>query len=122
MDLIVKDGLLTAVSVIDGGPAARAGLKPDDHIIKINGQMVRNLTTQEAARRFQGAPNTSFKLQVIRNGEVKPLDLTVTLEPLGVSTVTTRYLDNAVAYVRIRYFNDETPVELATALEQYQTA
>ena len=93
--LIVKDGLLTVASVIDGGPGARAGLKPGDHIIKIDGQMVRNLTTQEATRRFQGAPNTASKLQVIRNGEVKPLDLTVTLEPLGVSTVTTAYLDNA---------------------------
>ena len=116
MELIVKDSLLTAASVIDGGPAARAGLKPGDHIIKINGQIVRNLTTQEAARRFQGAPGTAFKLQVIRNGEVKPLDLTVTLEPLGVSTVTTGYLDNAVAYLRIRYFNEETPAELAKAL------
>ncbi len=118
LELIVKDGLLTAASVIDGGPAARAGLKPGDHIIKINGQMVRNLTTQEAARRFQGAPNTTFKLQVIRNGEIKPLDLSVTLEPLGVSTVTSSYLDNAVAYLRIRYFNEETPVELAAALNQ----
>jgi carboxyl-terminal processing protease len=116
MDIIVKDGLLTAISVIDGGPAARAGLKPDDHIIKVDGQMVRNLTTQEAARRFQGAPGTAFKLQVIRSGEVKPLDLTVTLEPLGGNTVTTSYLDNAVAYVRIRYFNEETPVELAKVL------
>jgi carboxyl-terminal processing protease len=116
LELIVKDGMLTAASVIDGGPAARAGLKPGDHLIKINGQMVRNLTTQEAARRFQGAPNTAFKVQVIRNGEIKPLDMTITLEPLGVSTVTTGYLDNAVAYLRIRYFNEETPVELATAL------
>ena len=116
MDLIVKDGLLTAVSVIDGGPAARAGLKPDDHIIKIDGQMVRNLTTQEAARRFEGAAGAAFKLQLIRNGEVKPLDLSLTLEPLGVNTVSTRFLDNAVAYVRIRYFNDATPVELAKVL------
>jgi carboxyl-terminal processing protease len=123
LELIVKDGLLTAASVIEGGPAARAGMKPGDHIIKIDGQMVRNLTTQEASRRFRGAPKTSFKLQVIRNGEVKPLDLTITLEPLGVSTVTATYLENAVAYVRIRYFNDGTPAELATTLnniKQYQ--
>jgi carboxyl-terminal processing protease len=118
LELIVKDGLLNATSVIDGGPAARAGLKPGDHIFKIDGKMVRNLTTQEAAHRFQGAPNTTMKLQVIRNGELKPLDIAVTLEPLGVSTVTTGYLDNAVAYLRIRYFNEETPSELATALNQ----
>jgi carboxyl-terminal processing protease len=116
LELIVKDSLLTAVSVIDGGPAARAGMKPGDHIIKVNGQMVRNLTTQEASRRFQGAPNTALKLQVMRNGEVKPLELTVTLEPLGVSTVTTAYLGNDVAYLRLRYFNEETPGQLDTAL------
>ena len=116
LELIVKDSLLTAVSVIDGGPAARAGMKPGDHIIKLNGQMVRNVTTQEAARRFQGAPNSTLKVQVIRNGEIKPLDLTITLEPLGPSTVTTAYLDKDVAYLRLRYFNEGTPGELDTAL------
>lgn len=115
--LIVKDNLLTVASVIDNSPAFRAGLKPGDHILKIDGHQVRNLTTQEASRRFQGGPNTAIKLQVLRNGAVKPLDLTVTLEPLGVSTVTTLYLDRNVAYVRIRYFNNETPGELATVLK-----
>jgi carboxyl-terminal processing protease len=115
--VIVKDHLLTVASVIDGSSASRAGLKPGDHIIKIDGHQARNLTTQEAARRFQGAPNTSIKLQVLRYGVVKPLDLTVTLEPLGVKTVTSRFLDHDVAYVRISYFNSETPTELASVLK-----
>jgi carboxyl-terminal processing protease len=116
--LIVKNNLPTVASVIDDTPADRAGLRPDDFISKIDGQPVRNLTTQEAARRFQGAANTALKMQVLRNGEVKPLDLTVTLEPLGLSTVTSRYLDHNVAYIRIRYFNNETPVELDSALKK----
>jgi carboxyl-terminal processing protease len=114
--LIVKNNLLTVASVIDDSPAARAGLKPGDHILKIDGHRVKNQTTQEANRRFQGAANTKIKLQVIRTNAVKPLDLTVTLEPLGVSTVTTQYLEHGIAYVRIRYFNEQTPTELATAL------
>ena len=82
VEVIIKDNLATLTSVIDGGPAAAAGLKPGDHVLKINGQMVRNLTTQEMARRFRGAPGTSLKLQIIRNGALKPLDITVDLRPL----------------------------------------
>jgi carboxyl-terminal processing protease len=120
LEVIFKDHLLTVASAMDGGPAARAGLKPGDNILKINGQMVRNLTAQEASRRFQGAPGTSLTLQVLRNGLVKPLDLTVTLEPLGPGSVTSQVIKDAYAYIRVRQFNDDTPRELAAALKELQ--
>jgi carboxyl-terminal processing protease len=116
--LIVKSNLLTVASVIDGSPAARAGLKPGDHILKIDGHRVKNMTSQEAVRRFQGAVNTKIKLQVFRTNAVKPLDVTLTLEPIGISTVTTKLLEHDIAYVRIRYFNEQTPTELAAALNK----
>lgn len=120
VDLIYKDNLLTVVSVMDDGPAWRAGLRPGDHILKINGQLVRNLTTQEATRRFQGNSGTSLKLHVLRNGQVKPLDLTVTLEPLAPGRVTSTILKDVYAYLRIPYFTRETPGELIAALKQWQ--
>ena len=120
LDLIYKDNLLTAVSVMEDGAAWRAGLRPGDHILKINGQLVRNLTTQEASSRFQGNQGTSFKLQVLRNGQVKPLDLTVTLEPLAPGRVTYKILQESYAYIRLPYFTRETPGELITALKQLQ--
>ena len=55
LELVFKDHVLTAVSVLDGGPADRAGLKAGDHILKIDGQLIRNITTQEGERYFQGA-------------------------------------------------------------------
>jgi carboxyl-terminal processing protease len=116
LEPIFKDNLLTVACTIDNGPAARAGIKPGDHILKIDGQLVRNLTTQEVVRRFTGAPGTQVKVQVLRNGMVKPLDLTLTLEPLGPSTVTSQFLEDNMAYIRMRAFNDETPEELASAL------
>ncbi|MBI4796262.1 MAG: S41 family peptidase [Deltaproteobacteria bacterium] len=117
VDLIYKDNLLTAVSVMEYGPAWRAGLRPGDHILKINGQLVRNLTTQEATSRFRGNPGTAFKLQVLRNGLVKPLDLTLTLEPLAPGRVSSKVLQDSYAYIRVPYFTPETPGELIATLK-----
>jgi carboxyl-terminal processing protease len=120
VEVIIKDNLATLTSVIDGGPAAAAGLKAGDHVLKVNGQMVRNLTTQEMARCFRGAPGTAIKLQVLRNGAIKPLEVTVTLAPLSENTVTSRVLQDSFGYLRLRYFNDATPKEFSLALKALQ--
>ncbi len=120
VDIIIKDNLLTLTAVLDGGPGAAAGLEPGDHVVKINGEALRNLTTQEAASRFRGAPGTSLKLEVLRNSALKPLKITVVLQPLGDNTVSSKLINDSYGYVRLRYFNDATPKELAIALESLQ--
>ncbi len=120
VDIIIKDNLLTLTAVLDGGPGAAAGLEPGDHVVKINGEAVRNLTTQEAASRFRGAPGTSLKLEVLRNSALKPLKITVVLQPLGDNTVSSKLINDSYGYVRLRYFNDATPKEFAIALESVQ--
>ncbi len=120
VELIIKDNLLTLVSVLDGGPAAKAGLKPGDHVIKIDGQLIRNLTTQEAIQKFRGAPGSSLKLQVMHNGALKPMDVTVTLQPLAPGTVTFHPIGDSYAYVRLSYFNEDTPKELEKTLKSLE--
>ncbi|MCL4502643.1 MAG: S41 family peptidase [Deltaproteobacteria bacterium] len=121
VEVIIKDNLAALTSVIDGSPAAAAGLKPGDHVLKIDGQMVRNQTTQEVARRFRGTPGSSLKLQVIRNGVLKPIDVTVTFAPLTENTVTSQMVKDSMAYMRVRYFNDATPKEFGFALKSLQS-
>jgi carboxyl-terminal processing protease len=113
MELIFKDHLLTAVSVLDGGPADRAGLKAGDHITKIDGHLIRNTTTQEGEHYFQGAAGKTLKLEVIRNGLVKPLELSVTLEPLGPPIPKVKMLDGGYAYIRLPYFSNDLPKTLS---------
>jgi carboxyl-terminal processing protease len=120
IELVFKDHLLTVVSVLDGGPAFRAGLRPGDHIIKINGQLIHNITTQEGMRRFRGSPGTKLKVQVLRNGVAKPLDIEVSLESLKAPQIFTQALPDNIYYVRLPIFTDDTPKELGTVLEDLQ--
>jgi carboxyl-terminal processing protease len=117
MELVFKDHLLTVVSVLDGGPAYRAGLRPGDHIIKVNGQLIRNITTQEGVRRFQGSAGTKLKVRVLRNDVVKPLDFDLTLEPLRPPLITSQVLQDNVLYVRVPGFSDDTPAQLAHVID-----
>ena len=116
MEMVFKDHLLTAVSVLDGGPADRAGLKAGDHIMKIDGQLIRNVTTQEGSRYFQGPAGKTLKLEVVRNGLVKPLELSVTLEPLGPAVTKVKMLKDGYAYLRVPYFTNDLPKVLAQDL------
>ena len=116
MEMVFKDHLLTAVSVLDGGPADRAGLKAGDHILKIDGQLIRNTTTQEGERDFQGPAGKTMKLEVIRNGLVKPLDLSVTLEPIGPAMTKVKVLKDGYGYLRLPYFTNDLPKVLAQDL------
>jgi carboxyl-terminal processing protease len=118
MEMVFKDNLLTAVSVLDGGPADRAGLKSGDHILKIDGQLIRNITTQEGVQYFRGPSGKTLKLEVLRNGLVKPLDLSVTLELLGPAQIKVKILEDGYAYLRIPYFTDDMPRDLARELTQ----
>jgi carboxyl-terminal processing protease len=118
MELVFKDNLLTAVSVLDGGPADRAGLKAGDHILKIDGQLIRNITTQEGVRYFRGPAGKTLKLQVLRSGLVKPLDLSVTLEPLGPAKIKMKTLPDGYVYLRLPYFTNDLPKDLARELTQ----
>lgn len=118
VELIFKDHALTVISVLEGGVAHRAGLKPGDQILKIDGQLVRNLTTQEGNRRFQGPPGKTLHLQVLRNGLVKPLEITLKLAPLAPPPITWHTLKEGYAYVRLPYFSDPVPGELSKVLSR----
>ncbi len=122
MELVFKDHLLTAVSVLDGGPADRAGLKAGDHILKINGQLIRNITTQEGEQYFQGPAGKTIKVEVSRNGLVKPLNLALTLEPLGPPLIKMKTLPDGYAYLRVPYFSNDVPKVLAQDLNSLTKA
>jgi carboxyl-terminal processing protease len=120
LELSVKDNLLTVIAPVEGGPAWRAGLKAEDHILKINNQSTRNLTALEATKKFQGPPGTKVKMQMIRTGFAKPVDLDLTLEKNTVESVVSHPLEDGFYYIRLRTARERSVQELQQVLRTIQ--
>jgi carboxyl-terminal processing protease len=122
MELSLKDNLLTVIAPLEGGPAWRAGLKADDHILKINNQSTRNVTALEAAKKFLGPPGTKVKVQLIRAGLAKPLDLDLTLEKNTVDSLAYYPLEDGYYYIRLKNPRERSAQELQQVLRTIQSS
>src|SRR4249920_3322836 len=83
----MEDGFVKVVAPIDDTPASRAGLKPGDFIIKIDDASVKGMTLSDAVKRMRGKPRTTIRLTIMRKGESKPFEVTLTRDVIRVQSV-----------------------------------
>jgi len=117
MVVTMKNGMLTVVAPIEDTPAYKAGIKAKDIIIKINGESTIGMTLNEAVKKLRGKPGTKVTLTILREGESKPIVVTITRAIIHVKSVKYRKYGN-VGYVKITQFQDGTTRELKKALEK----
>jgi carboxyl-terminal processing protease len=112
----VRDGVLTVMSVMDGTPAARAGLASGDQIARIGEESTVNMGLSEAVNRLRGEPGTSITVWIQRKGwpEAKPYPLT--REEIRLRSVVHADLGQGIGYVKIRNFQGNTADDLEEAL------
>lgn len=123
-----RDGALTVVTPVDGGPAAKAGVLTGDVIVKINGQSTEKLQVSEAVSMLKGKPNEKVTLTVLRAStrEVKEFALTRTeikvesVKDARLLTSESNGTGHKIGYVRITQFNEPTAEELAKKLDELQ--
>ncbi len=115
---VSKDGLLTIVAPIDDTPAAEAKLKPNDKIVKIDGQSTRGVSLHEAVKRLRGRAGSKVNVTIFREGEDRVFDVTLTRAVVKIRSVKeARMVADRVGYLRITEFQDNTPKDLRRALE-----
>jgi carboxyl-terminal processing protease len=108
---------LIITSPMPGSPAEKAGLKPDDQIIKVDGEDMTGKTGKYALTKVLGPKGTEVTLTILRKGQEEPFDVTLTREKIEVPSVTGKMLDNNIGYVQIATFGDKTGDELKAVLK-----
>ncbi len=114
MQVTMENGLVKVVSPIDDTPAAKAGIKPNDVILAIDGKSLAGMSLTEAVDKLRGRVGSRVKLTV-RRGNSAPFQLTLTRAEIKVDPVKSRLEDHDIAYLRITNFSERTDTALERA-------
>ncbi len=111
-----RNDRVTVISPIDGSPAQRAGIRPGDVIVSIDGQAVDGKNASDLVKLMRGAPGTSVRVAVRRTGNDGLLTFTVLRRVIEVSSVLGADLEGDIAYLRIKQFQSKTHGEFLEAV------
>lgn len=119
IEFTIRHDTLHVQQVISNGPAERAGLIAGDKIVQVDGDNFtgKKLTNEEAMHRLKGPKDTKVKLGIVRFGEKKIREFTITRGDIPTKSVTAAYmLDSETGYIRIKNFGENTYPEMLIAL------
>ena len=108
---------LTITSPIPGSPADKAGLKPGDKIIAIDGKDMTGISPEVVRQKVLGPAGSTVKLTIQREGLDKPFDVEIIREKIDIASVESKMLANNIAYVKLNTFGDTTSKELESQLK-----
>lgn len=116
IEVQLSNGLVKVVSPIDDTPAAKAGVKAGDLIVKIDDTPVKGLTLQDAVTKMRGDPGTKIVLTLVRESQPAPLVLELKRDYIKVASVRGRSIEPGFGYVRISQFTATTGKNLSEEL------
>jgi carboxyl-terminal processing protease len=119
IEVTMESGVVKVVSPIDDTPASRAGIKPGDLIIAIDGESVMGLSLNDAVEKMRGPVNSSIKLTIRREGR-DPFDVTLTRANIKIDSVKYHMEGNDIGYIRITSFNEQSDVGVAAAFKAFR--
>lgn len=115
-----KNGALTIVSPIKDSPAEKAGLKPNDQIIKIDGKSTESLSVSQAVEKIRGPKGTKVTLEILRPGDKNTFAVTVVRDEIKQETVEAKSFSGQIGYIKISQFAEGTAKDFLNSLNDLE--
>lgn len=116
VEVTVEDDVITVIAPLDDSPAARAGIRPGDAIVSIDGRSLRNKPLIEAIASIRGEPGTIVRLGIGREPLPEPLELAIERAIVSVHSVRYEMLEPGYGYLRISQFSETTGPDTSAAI------
>ena len=122
IEIGMEAGVVKVISPIDDTPAAKAGIKAGDYIVKIGKEQVQGKSLMEAVKLMRGPVGTSIDLTVRRKNVKKPLEFNITRKIIQVQSVSSRVIskDKNLGYIRLKSFNENSDEQFLKLIKKFE--
>ena len=122
IEIGMESGVVKVISPIADTPAAKAGIKAGDYIVRINDEQVQGKSLMEAVKLMRGPIDSSIKLTIRRKGQKKAIEFNITRQVIEVKSVDARLIGNKkeIGYLRLKSFNENSSDQLFKEIKKIE--